>query len=192
MDPHNLFATRTTYRALRAEYGVGLVVAAVLVLTHFDQIRWAVFIPLFLIIDVIGYLPGTLAWHRSPEHRIARVYYVLYNIAHSGLTGAAVVGLWCVVVRPEWALLAVPLHLCGDRALFGNILKPFGLSFEPVPLPAYEEFARHYDQHAADQRFADPSLSAPVTLGALGPELAGAPAGARSERPHGDFAGPVD
>jgi hypothetical protein len=149
MDPHNLFATRTTYRALRAEYGLGLIAAGVLAVTHFGQIRWQVFIPLFVVIDLIGYIPGAVAWHRSPDHRISRVYYVLYNVAHSGLTGAAVAGLWCLAVRPEWALLAIPLHLCGDRALFGNILKPFGLPFEPAPLPVYEEFSRRYDELAA-------------------------------------------
>jgi hypothetical protein len=156
MDPHNLFATRTTYRALRAEYGVALVVGAVLAIMHIGQIRWSVFVPFFVVIDLVGYIPGTVAWHRSPDHRISRAYYALYNVAHSGLTGAAAVGLWCVAVRPEWALLAVPLHLCGDRALFGNILKPFGLSFEPHPLPAYEEFTRHYDRHFS------PSLPTPV------------------------------
>ena len=31
----------------------------------------------------------------------------------------------------EWAMLAVPIHLSGDRGLFGNTLKPFELSFEP-------------------------------------------------------------
>jgi hypothetical protein len=34
-------------------------------------------------------------------------------------------------VRPEWALLAIPLHLGGDRSLFGNFLKPFSVPFEP-------------------------------------------------------------
>jgi hypothetical protein len=149
MDSHNLFATPTTYRALRAEYGVGLVAALALAVFHIGQIRWQVFIPLFAIIDLIGYIPGTIAWHRAPDHRIDRVYYVLYNVAHSGLTGAAIVGLWCLAVRPEWALLAIPIHLCGDRALFGNILKPFGVSFEPATLPAYREFARSYDELVA-------------------------------------------
>jgi hypothetical protein len=149
MDSHNLFMTRTTYRAVRAEYGVALAVAVVLALVHLGQLRWSVFVPLFLVIDVVGYLPGTLAWHRSPDRRIRRTYYVLYNVAHSGLTGAALVGLWCLLVRPEWALLAVPIHLCGDRAIFGNFLKPFGLSFEPVTHPAYKELSHRYANQPA-------------------------------------------
>jgi hypothetical protein len=32
----------------------------------------------------------------------------------------------------------------GDRALFGNSLKPFGVAFEPESHPAYREFASQY------------------------------------------------
>ena len=46
----------------------------------------------------------------------------------------------------EWALLVVPIHLCGDRALFGNFLKPFRVPFEPAPLPAFVDF----EKRAAD------------------------------------------
>ena len=30
----------------------------------------------------------------------------------------------------EWAMLAIPLHLAGDRGIFGNGFKPFALPFE--------------------------------------------------------------
>jgi hypothetical protein len=78
---------------------------------------------------------------------------------HSLVTAAAVAGAWCLTAGPEWALLALPLHLCGDRALFGNFLKPFGLSFEPVAHPLYQEFASRYDTppqpvHLVDERAA--------------------------------------
>ena len=146
MDSHNYFLTRTTYRLLRAEYGVALVVSIVLALTHLGHIRWLPFVGLFVYIDVIGYLPGAIAYRRAHGGRIPRSYYLLYNSMHSLLSAAAVAGLWCLFVRPEWALLALPIHLCGDRAIFGNFLKPFGLSFEPVTHPAYKEFVKSYDQ----------------------------------------------
>jgi hypothetical protein len=132
---------------IRAEYAAGLVIAIVLALLHLGDVRWLVFIGLFGYIDVIGYLPGAIAYRRSPDHRIHRAYYVLYNSMHSLVSAGLVAGLWCLLVRPEWALLALPIHLCGDRALFGNFLKPFGLSFEPVTHPAYQEFVNNYDQH---------------------------------------------
>jgi len=154
MDSHNLFLTRTTCRLLRAEYGAALIVAAVLALIHLGQIRWPVFIGMFVYIDLLGYLPGAVAYRRK-RGDIGRGFYVLYNSMHSFLFAGVVAAAWCLLVRPEWALLALPIHLCGDRAIFGNFLKPFGLSFEPVTHPAYKELVKNYDQHV------EPSQSAP-------------------------------
>jgi hypothetical protein len=147
VDSHNLFLTRTTSRLLRAEYGAALIGAIVVALTHLGHIRWPVFIGMFVYIDLIGYLPGAVAYRRSRGGRIWRGFHVLYNSTHSLLSAGAVAGAWCLLVRPEWALLALPIHLCGDRAIFGNFLKPFGLSFEPVTHPAYKELVKTYDQH---------------------------------------------
>ena len=159
MDSHNLFLTRTTYRLLRAEYGAALVAAVVLALTHFGHIRWPVFIGMFVYIDLLGYLPGAVAYRRK-RGDIGRGFYVLYNSMHSLLSAGAVAGAWCLLVRPEWALLALPIHLCGDRAIFGNFLKPFGLSFEPVTHPAYKELVKTYDQRTESSSSHDVSVAA--------------------------------
>lgn len=137
MDAVNRFETPTTFGLLRAEYCAGLALSAGLFLWHFDEVRWPVALALFAYIDVIGYLPGALAHRRAAGGEIPRVYYVLYNTMHSWLTAGAVVALWAWLVRPEWALLAVPIHLCGDRGLLGNFLKPFAVAFEPQPHPAF-------------------------------------------------------
>ena len=34
----------------------------------------------------------------------------------------------------------VPIHLCGDRAIFGNFLKPFSVPFEPEKVPEFAAF----------------------------------------------------
>ena len=83
MDSHNLFLTRTTCRLLRAEYGAALIVAAVLALIHLGHIRWPVFIGMFVYIDLIGYLPGAVAYRRARGGDIWRGFYVLYNSTHS-------------------------------------------------------------------------------------------------------------
>jgi hypothetical protein len=57
---------------------------------------------------------------------------------HSALTGVAVGAAWTKLVRPEWALLGIPLHIGVDRGLFGNFLKPFSVPFEPEPHPVWE------------------------------------------------------
>jgi len=146
MDSHNLFMTPTTYRLVRLEYGAALATVVVLAIRHLDQMRWAPFAGLFLYIDLIGYLPGAIAWRRGHGRLETRAYHVLYNTMHSLLTAGVVAAVWALTVGPEWALLALPIHLFGDRALFGNFLKPFGLSFEPQTHPAYLELVRSYEQ----------------------------------------------
>jgi hypothetical protein len=146
MDAANRFDTRTTYRLIRLEYLVGLVVALVLFVVHLGEVRWLPAVGLFVHIDLIGYLPGAIAYHRSASKRIGRVYYVLYNTMHSLVTQALVVGLWAWLTGWEWALLAVPIHLFGDRALFGNFLKPFTVHFEPVPHPAFVVMEKAIEQ----------------------------------------------
>ncbi|MFD4790598.1 hypothetical protein ACFWN1_26810 [Streptomyces sp. NPDC058459] len=137
MDAVNRFDTPTTFGLLRAEYCVGLALSAGLFLWHLDEVRWPVAVALFAYIDVIGYLPGALAHRRASGGAIPRVYHVLYNTTHSWLSAGAVVALWAWLVGPEWALLAVPVHLCGDRGLLGNFFKPFAVDFESAPHPAF-------------------------------------------------------
>ncbi len=162
MDSHNLFLTPVTYRLLRLEYAVVLATAAVLLALHLDEVRWAAFVGLFAYIDVIGYLPGHLAWRR---HRgsVPRLYHVLYNTMHSLVSAALVAGVWCLTIGPEWALLALPLHLCGDRALFGNFLKPFGFAFEPATHPAYDTLRSNYEHPAGGLDGSPRPAPAPVT-----------------------------
>lgn len=157
MDSHNLFCTPVTYRLLRLEYAVALVGAALLLLQHLTEVRWWAFVALFVYIDLIGYLPGALACRRSGGGPISRRYYVLYNAMHSLVTAAVVAGAWCLLVGPEWALLALPLHLFGDRALFGSFLKPFGVGFEPETCTAYLEFVTRYEQSCAAAPIASPT-----------------------------------
>ncbi|MBC2865202.1 hypothetical protein [Streptomyces mexicanus] len=152
MDAVNRFETPTTFGLLRAEYCVGLALSAGLFLWHLDEVRWPVALALFAYIDLIGYLPGALAHRRAAGGGIPRVYYVLYNTMHSWLTAGAVVALWAWLVRPEWALLAVPIHLCGDRGLLGNFLKPFAVAFEPKPHPAFVRLENDLQSGAGAQR----------------------------------------
>ncbi|ABW15109.1 conserved hypothetical protein [Parafrankia sp. EAN1pec] len=137
MDQANPFETPTTYALHRGEYLVGLAVTTGFLAAHAGDVRWGVAVGLFLYIDVIGYLPGALAFRRSGGRPIAKTYYVLYNVMHSLVTQGAVAALWCWLVGPEWALLVLPFHLFGDRSLFGNFLKSFALPFEPVRQQGY-------------------------------------------------------
>ncbi len=151
MDARNWFETKTTMLLHRLEWLVGLVACSVLLLMHLPEVRWGVFVVLFVVIDLIGYIPGAIAHHRSSTKLIAKGYYVAYNVMHSLVTASVIAGLWALLVRPEWALLALPIHLLGDRALFGNSLKPFGISFEPKTHPAFASFRLAYQSGGADR-----------------------------------------
>jgi hypothetical protein len=146
MDNRNLFETQVTYRLLRLEYLVALFICLGLAILHYQEIRWWAFILLFSYIDLIGYIPGAIAYRMAKGHPLPKVFYVLYNSMHSMLSAMLVAALWAWLVRPEWALLAIPIHLFGDRSIFGNFLKPFHVSFEPVTHPAYERFLSAYSQ----------------------------------------------
>lgn len=139
MDIKNPYETPVTFTLHRAEYLVAFAITIVLMLVHFTDINWFAAIGLFLYIDLIGYIPGAIAYRRSPDGRIPKFYYVLYNTMHSFITCGVVVGLWMLLIGPEWALLAVAFHVFGDRGVFGNFLKPFGLPFEPEDSPQYQK-----------------------------------------------------
>jgi hypothetical protein len=162
MDSRNRFESRTTYRLLRLEYLAGLGVGFYLLFTHLGQINWWVFAGLFVYIDLVGYIPGAIAFHRSKTKRIPKFYYVLYNTMHSLVTQSVVALLWAVLVRPEWALVALVIHLCGDRALFGNFLKPFSVSFEPVLHPAFARLDAEVERPASSRAPAPSAVASGV------------------------------
>src|SRR5437588_3776171 len=128
MDPANTFETRTTYRAMRAEYGIVGAASGYLLWRNRKRVRWPVAIALFAWSDTVGYIPGAIAYRRSEDKRISKLYYAAYNFAHSVVTASALAGLWARFVKPEWALLGIPFHIGVDRSVFGNFLKPFSVS----------------------------------------------------------------
>ncbi len=131
MDPRNHFHTDRSFALVRLEHVALVLALSLLALRHLGEIRWPLFVVTFAAIDLIGYLPGAIAWRRARGRKIAPLYYLLYNLTHSYLTGAAAVGAWALVAgRLEWAMLAIPIHLSGDRGLFGNTYKAASLPFE--------------------------------------------------------------
>ena len=143
MDCRNRFESRGTMLIIRLEYLIALGICLVLAVMHVENIRWIPFILLFAYIDLIGYLPGAVV-HRRRGGQVPRAFYILYNTMHNFVFNGAVIGIWCLLIGPEWALLAIPIHLFGDRSLFGNFLKTWGVSFEPEVHPAFARFEREF------------------------------------------------
>lgn len=137
MDTKNRFHTDETWLWVRAEHLALVVALALLTLLHHADVAWSRFIVAFLLIDLVGYIPGAIAYRRAGGGAIAPLYHHLYNLTHSYLTAGFVTGVWVLLAGgPEWAMLAVPIHLSGDRGLFGNTYKPTSLPFEPVAVVA--------------------------------------------------------
>src|SRR5262245_31149223 len=132
MDSKNRFHTNETWLWVRAEHLAQIAVLIVLLTLHIDEVNWLRFVVAFVVIDLAGYIPGAIAYRRAEGGKIAPLYHHLYNFTHSYLVGGLGVGLWALALGEfEWAMLAVPIHLSGDRGLFGNTYKPAELPFEP-------------------------------------------------------------
>lgn len=132
MDNVNRFHTEETWLLVRAEHMALVLALCALVALQAREVAWGRFLAAFVVIDLVGYIPGAIAFRRAGGGRIASVYHHLYNFTHSYLTAGVAVGLWALMAgRLEWAMLALPIHLSGDRGLFGNTYKPVSLPFEP-------------------------------------------------------------
>lgn len=121
-------------RALgRTEWLLLTVLLAGAVFWHWSSISWPRFVVAFVAIDLVGYLPGAVAFRKAHGGSIAPLYHWLYNLTHNFVTAAIVVAAWGLVLgRLEWAMLAIPLHLAGDRGVFGNGFKPTDEPFDRI------------------------------------------------------------
>jgi hypothetical protein len=135
MDIENPLHTAGTYRLVRAEQIALMLVCGALMLWHRDQLSWWRAFWAFWIIDIVGYLPGAVAYRRRKHGPIPAFYHHIYNFAHTYLVVGAGVAVWAWHSGFEWAMLAVPFHLAIDRGVFGNVFKPVALPFEPAPMP---------------------------------------------------------
>ena len=108
-------------------------VSAAATLLHAAQVDWLRFILAFALIDAVGYWPGALAVRKAGGGLTSPVYVWLYNLTHNFVTGAVACAAWALLNGGlEWAMLAIPLHLAGDRGLFGNGFKRSDEPFEPL------------------------------------------------------------
>lgn len=148
MDKHNLFLTPTTYKLVRLDWAILMTVLLALVIVHWREVNWWLFAGAFLFSDLIGTFPGMYVYYakRKGDHRsIPAAFHFLYNLGHSFTAVGLITLVWYLIAGGwEWAMLAMPIHLAGDRSVFGNIYKPLGTSFEPAPHDAFQRFMKEY------------------------------------------------
>ena len=73
MDTKNRFHTKETWFWTRAEYLAIMLALSVLVALHARDVRWGRFIFAFVIIDLIGYIPGAIAYRRKSGGTISPI-----------------------------------------------------------------------------------------------------------------------
>jgi len=146
MDAKNRFFTPGTYNLTRLEYLFMLILLSILAFRYFNEINWWIFIAMIAITDGIGYVLGAIVHRRKTDTgHIAPIYYFLYNAMHNIFLAAGVMALWWFFFGWDWTVLAMPIHLCIDRGIFGNFFKPLGgVSFEPEVHPAFAEFEQKF------------------------------------------------
>jgi Phosphatidylglycerol lysyltransferase, C-terminal len=132
VDSKNLVHSKGTYWIIRGEHLAVLALCSTLAIWNAGAVNWWRALAAFWIIDLVGYLPGAFAFIKNRGRPINPWYHHVYNFCHTYLVTGTGVAVWAYVIGGfEWAMLAVPIHLAVDRGIFGNILKPVGLSFEP-------------------------------------------------------------
>src|SRR4051812_6865188 len=94
MDNLNRFHTRTTYWIVRAEHLALLAIMTGLFLWHARDVNWWRAVPAFLMIDLVGYIPGAIMFRRSKNGQVSRWYHNAYNITHTYLVSGTGVALW--------------------------------------------------------------------------------------------------
>ena len=70
MDSLNRFHTRTTYWVVRAENIALLVILTGLLIWRAGEVHWWRAVAAFWIIDLVGYIPGAIAYRYSKDGRI--------------------------------------------------------------------------------------------------------------------------
>lgn len=104
----------------RAEWLAVLLGSALMLLVHAPDVAWARGAIAFAGIDLVGFAPGAVLRRASGGRPAPRACAYLYNFTHNLGTAVGVVAVWAACAGFEWAMLAIPLHLAGDRGLFGN------------------------------------------------------------------------
>ena len=148
MDKHNRFHTPLIYSLVRIDWLIIALIPLALVILHWREVHWWRFTWAFAFPDLIATIPGLYIYYgrRSGDHRsIPTIIHQLYNFGHSFAGITLFCAIWWLFTRQlEWAMLAFPIHLAGDRSVFGNIYKPFGTAFEPVKHVAFSRFEAEY------------------------------------------------
>src|ERR1700751_5119505 len=103
MDNANRLPTRNKWPWVRVEQVTITLGLSALVVLQRREVNWERFLVAFGVIDIVGYLPGAIAFRCAKGGTILPIFYRLYNFTHNYLIAIIAAGLWAVAVgHVEW------------------------------------------------------------------------------------------
>lgn len=148
MDKYNTFFTPLLYRLVRLDWLCIMLALITITIINWENVNWWIFFIMFWWIDLIGTVPGmyylSVNEGTEKEKSVPKWCVFIYNICHSFTTVSIITLLWYMTSGPEWAMLAMPIHLAADRCVFGNIYKSFRLKFDPVENIEFKKFYEEF------------------------------------------------
>ncbi len=120
-----LHLNQSALTLIRIEYLMCFFISVYFFFINIESINWWLFIALFMVIDLVGYIPGMLRTLVTKNQVPERIFYILYNITHNLTVIGALVFMCWQMGWLDWSFLAIPIHLFGDRGVLGNFYKPY-------------------------------------------------------------------
>lgn len=98
-------------------------ISIILTIILFNQINIIYYLVFFLLIDLIGYIPGRIWNLLKGDNDTAKIFYKLYNLCHNFATITIISLIWLYFVNNDYSFIALYTHLFLDRGLLGNFPK---------------------------------------------------------------------
>lgn len=99
------------------------IITIILTIFFYNKINFIYYIVFFLLIDLIGYMPGRLWNFFKGDGNTSKIFYKLYNVCHNLVVITVVSIIWLYFFNNDYSFLALYTHLFLDRGVLGNFPK---------------------------------------------------------------------
>lgn len=108
---------------LKKESFLLFILCVLLTIIMHRQINFYYYILLFLLIDLVGYIPGRIWNYFYGDERTLNIFYKLYNFCHNLVLITLISLIWLYLFKNDYSFIALYAHLFLDRGIFGNFPK---------------------------------------------------------------------
>lgn len=108
---------------LKRESFLLFIIFMLLTIILHKQINFYYYISLFLLIDLIGYIPGRIWNYWYGDENTLKIFYTLYNFFHSLVIITLMSIFWLYQFKNDYSFIALYAHIFLDRGILGNFPK---------------------------------------------------------------------